>query len=356
MKSKKNLQSFSILAGIIMTVFLSSCEKDPVTLALHEPIHPTSSQQVTYNLTKVTSGSIDSAKLYEQVNTINSSGIITSTGSDVLLQTWTSPSGDLSHTKSSGHGSNKLVTYRWEITTPDQSKTFEVTYATRPYPVTNMPAPVYCQGDPDDVFDVVFIPDTDITTMSNFYDNCHGAIEEAFFDEPHTRFWRRQYNFYINKQKGTATDYDDIATDGTHQVPSNNANLAFAEGRVLMHENNLRDYASGGLFSTEMQNRGTIMHESGHALYDLADEYGSGVHWEETNYPNNWPTLANAQAAGNNYGSCKSPSDATEMGTSGWYHLCVSNCQMVTSGLTHTEYDCPCKSRITYTVLDNAIN
>ncbi len=249
-----------------------------------------------------------------------------------------------------------MVTYRWEVLTPDADKNYEVTYATRPYPVSDEPAPVYCQGDPDDVFDVVFIPDTDITTMSDFYDNCRGAISEAFFDEPHTRYWRRQYNFYINPDEGTATDYDLISTDGYHQVPSNNASLLFAEGRVLMHQNSLRDYAYGGLFSTEMQNRGTIMHESGHSLYSLADEYGSGVHWQEAELPNNWSSLAGAQAAGSTYGSCKSPSDATEMGTSGWYHLCVSDCQMITSGSNHTEYDCPCKYRITYTVLDNAIN
>lgn len=356
MKTILILKVSKVLTVLAVVLCMFSCEKSPITIALHEPIYPTDTESVTYTLNKATAGSITSANLFEQVHTVNSSGAITSTGAETLLQSWTSPSGDLSFTKSSGHGTNKLVTYRWEVITPEQNKSYNVTYATRPYPDTDMPAPVYCQGDPDDVFDVVFIPDTDITSMANFYDNCLGAISEAFFDEPHTRFWRRQYNFYINPEEGTATDYDMIATDGYHQVPVNNANLLFAEGRVLMHQNNLRDYAYGGLFSTEMQNRGTIMHESGHSLYSLADEYGSGVHWQEVELPNNWNSLAGAQAAGSTYGSCKSASDATEMGTSGWYHLCVSDCQMVTSGLNHTEYDCPCKNRITYTVLDNAIN
>lgn len=323
---------------------------------MHDPIYPSSSDLVTYTVKKATSGSINSANLYEQVSTINSSGAITSAGTEILINSWTSPSGDLSFTKSSALGTNKLVTYRWEITTPEQTKSFTVTYATRPYPVTDMPAPVYCQGDPDDVFDLIFIPDTDITNLNTFYDHCKGAVEEAFFDEPHTRFWRRQYNYYINPERGTATDYDNIGVDGLHQVPSNNANLTFAEGRVLMHQNNLRDYASGGLFSTEMQNRGTILHESGHSLYSLADEYAGGAHWEETDFPNNWATLSGAQAAGNDYGSCKSSSDASEMGSSGWYDLCVTTCQMEATGLNHTEYDCPCRYRITYTVFDNAIN
>lgn len=356
MKRKHFYRFTKILTVLIVAISLFSCEEDPITIAMHEPLFPLGSEPVTYTIEKVSSGGINSAKLYEQVNTINSSGVVTTTGTETLLQTWSNPTGDLSFTKNSGNGDNKLVTYRWEISTPEQSKNYNVTYATRPYAVSNMPAPVYAQGDPDDVFDVVFIPDTDITNMANFYTNCRGAIRDAFFDEPHTRFWRKQYNFYINPLKGTATDYDLIATDGLHQVPSNNANLLFAEGRVLMHQNNLRDYASGGLYSTEMQNRGTIMHESGHGLYDLADEYGGGVHWEEGDFPNNWPNLASAQAASNDYGDCKESTDAVQMGTSGWYHLCVSNCQMVTTGLNHTEYDCPCKSRITFTVFDNAIN
>ncbi|AFL81127.1 hypothetical protein Aeqsu_1643 [Aequorivita sublithincola DSM 14238] len=347
-------------AGFVLMMGMAfiSCEKNPITLVLHNPIYPTGSQAVTYNAERVTDGSISDAKLYETVNTINNSGSITSTGTETLLQTWNSPSGDLSFTKPSGHGDNKLVTYRWVFTTPDQTKTFKVTYATRPYPVANIPAPVYVQGDPDDVFDLVFIPDTDVTSMNTFYTNCRGAIREAFFEEPHTQFWRRQYNFYINKEKGHATDYDHTETDGYHVAPSNNAYLSFAEGKVIMHQLDLRDYRMGSLFSTEMQNRGTIMHESGHAFYSLADEYSGGVHWQEEVLPNNWTTLAGAQAASTGYGSCKQSSDAVQIDDSGYHRLCVSNCQMghYVSQTRPTGYDCPGQSRITYVVFDNASN
>lgn len=344
-----------LIIAITVAFTFSSCDPSPIAVVSHDPIYPSGSQQVTYWVNKATTGAISSAKLYEQISTINSSGVVTSAGSDVLLNSWTSPTGDLSHSSSS-KGINKLITYRWEITTPDYNRSYTVTYCTRPYPVSDMPAPVYCQGDPDDVFDVVFIPDNDITNMSNFRTHCRGAILESFFDEPTTRFWRRQFNFYINPERGTATDYDRIATDGLHQTPSNYAFLSFAEGKVLMHQNNLRDYASGGLFSTEMQNRGTILHEAGHALFDLADEYNGGVHWQESILPNNWSSLAGAQGAASGYGSCKTTTDAVQMGTAGWYKLCVETCQMKTTGLNHTTYDCPCKYRINYVTLDNALN
>jgi hypothetical protein len=353
---KKIKNHFYAIAILILSISMTSCEKSPITLAMHEPVYPLGSEAVTYTLTKVTTGDINSAKLYQTVATINSSGVVTSAGSESEIQSWTNPSGDLAFTTSAGLGNNKLVTYRFVVTTPEQTKSFRVTYATRPYPVANMPAPIYAQGDPDDVFDLVFIPDNDITDMNVFYENCRGSILESFFDEPKLRFWRRQYNFYINPLRGTATDYDRRSIDGNHQVPTNNANLTFAEGRVLFHQDNLRDYASGGLFSSEMQNRGTILHELGHAWFDLADEYPNGVHWEEDDFPNTWTTLSGAQGAGNDYGDCKNSSDAVQIGSDPFYRLCVSQCQMTATGLNHTTYDCPCQYRINYAILDNAIN
>ncbi len=346
------LFKFLLLAMAAMSFI--ACEKNPVCIVMHDPVYPSNGQSVTYTCERLSLGGITSAKLYETVATVNSSGTITSAGTETLINSWSSPSGDLSYTKSSGYSSNRLVTYRFEVITADGTKNFRVTYAVRPYPVSDMPAPVYCQGDPDDVMDVVFIPDNDISNMSTFRTNVKGAIRESFFDETSLQVWRRQFNFYINPDRGTATDYDRISIDGLHQTPSNYANLSFAEGKVLMHQGNLRDYASGGLFSTEMQNRGTILHECGHALFGLADEYCGGSHWQATDFPNNWSSLAGAQAAAASNG--KTNADARQMCATGWYKLCYDTCQMLTTGINHTSFDRPCKARIDYVILDNAIN
>ena len=234
------------------------------------------------------------------------------------------------------------------------SKSHDVTFATRPYPVPDMPAPIYVQGDVDHVFDVIFIPDTDITDVSGFRDHCSKMIEDAVLAEPSIKPWNQQFNFYINPESGTATDYDNIDTDGLHQKPSNWANLSFAESKVLMHKNNLRDYAMGDLFSTEQQNRGTMMHEGGHSLFGLADEYASGSHWQADEYPNNWETLAGAQTDAPD--RHKTAADATQMGTSGWYKLCINACPMKTSGLVRNDYDGPCTDRVVHSIFDNALN
>lgn len=350
------------LFGALALAGLAGCESDPVSLVLHDPIFPGANQAVTYTLERVTAGAINSSELFEQVSTIDATGAVTSAGAETSIQTWTSPAGNLTFTKSSGYPANSLVTYRWVVRVPGNSgscsrteitKEFRVTFATRPYPVTNQPAPVYVQGDRDDVFDLVFIPDTDIGNLNDFRTHCRNMIRQSFFDEPTCRLWRRQFNFYINGQTGHATDFDRIGTDGLHQVPSNNAQLAFAEGRCLMHQTDLRDYASGGLFSTEMQNRGTVLHESGHALFNLADEYNGGAHWQEAQFPNNWDSQAEAEAAADDYGSCKSLSDVRVI-QSGWWKLCTDDCQMLRTGLNRATYECPCRDRIHHMVFQTA--
>jgi hypothetical protein len=346
-------QGLAILACLLL---LASCESNPITLALHNPIYPTASQAVTYSLERVSAGAINAAELHETISTINSSGVLTP-GTETLLQSWSSPSGDLSFVKTSGYSANQMVTYRWVVKVQEdgreREKNYRVTYAIGPYPVPNQPAPVYVQGDPDDVFDLVFIPDSDITDLNAFRDHCRQNIRNAFFDEPHTRLWRKQFNFYINPIIGTAR----AAGAGPHIPPTNNAQLAFAEGRCLMHRLSFQDFANGGIFSTEQENRGTVMHESGHALFRLADEYcGTTTYFAEPNSPNLWNTQAGAEAAADDYGSCKSLADVRQITSEdcskNWWKLCVGDCQMLTSGLNHSTYDCPCRSRITTRVFE----
>ncbi|MCJ7662843.1 MAG: hypothetical protein MUO24_01230 [Desulfobacterales bacterium] len=348
---------FFIVIGLI---FVTGCIN---TLPMHNPIYPTNGEDVTYNLNvSVSHGSIKAIKLYETVSSIDAQSTVTP-GTESLLQEWnftdTPNSTSVTFTKTRGYEANKLVQYRFLVKIKrnwiwSTSRSHDVSYATRPYPVPNQPAPVYVQGDVDHVFDVVFIPDTDITNMTTFRTECRNMITDAVFAESTVRNWNRQFNFYINHEPGTATDYDRIATDGLHQTPTNWANLSFAEVKVLMHQNNLRDYAYGGLFSTEMQNRGTMMHEGGHSMFVLADEYPGGAHWQEEEFPNNWSTLASAQADAPH--RHKTAVDANEIGTTGWYKICNDNCQMNVSGLNLSNYDLPCGDRVIYMILDNAMN
>lgn len=361
MKYAFGFRSLYATGFVLMAMFATGCGH-PFSIAMHDPIFPTTSQPVTFSLEMQGGKAPKQVRLYERTATINSIlapsfntlGIPGPFGGETLLQTWNNPAlGTLSFTRSQAYPNNTLVNYRFEITQNDNKVSrHEITFTAGGFPGDQQAIPVYVTGSVDKNFDVVFIPDTDITDQNLFRQNCRGIIRQSFFDEPTTRIFRRSFNFYINPRTGTATDYDKIATDGAHKKPSNWGFLSFAEGKVLLHRLDLRDYAGDGIFSSEQQNRGTILHESGHGLFGLADEYGSGSHWEAESFPNNWDQLGDAQAAAPSRG--KTSADARQMGTSGWYKLCVDNCQMLTTGLNRTTYDRPCADRIINQIVENS--
>ncbi|MEJ0103790.1 MAG: hypothetical protein WDO19_15065 [Bacteroidota bacterium] len=354
---------FPLVAACLL--FLQSCDK-PFSIAMHDPISPNPGDGITYSLEMQSGTAPKSVRLYEQVTLLVPATIdlpiigpiiiITRNPQpEVLLNTWTSPAlGTLSFARRGGIPAQCLVTYRFEVTQSDNNiARHSVSYASRDYPSANDPIPVYVVGDQQNTYDVVFIPDSDIGNLDDFRINVRKDIRDAYFDEQTTKLYRHSFNFYINRQTGHATDYDRRATDGLHQLPSNNSYLSFAEGRALLHQADLRDYASGGLFSTEMQNRGTIMHESGHSLFGLADEYQGGAHWQDAQLPNNWSSLTGAQTDAPGRG--KTSGDAVMIGTDPWWRLCSGNCQMSNTGLTHVSYDRPCQDRVNYDILEIAM-
>ncbi|MFT3822465.1 MAG: hypothetical protein QM731_01045 [Chitinophagaceae bacterium] len=338
-------------AAILLLLFLASCKQNPETFAIHSPIYPSGSENVTFSLNLV-GGNVDNVKLFETVSTINTSGGVTSTTAEATLQTWASPSFPLSFTKSGGYGNNKLVKYRFEVKGNGKTYNHTITFATRPYPVPNQAAPVYIVGDQDRVINTVFIPDTSMNSrMTLFYNSVRSQIDSTFHQEDWVRRFRGSYNFFINPFTAIARDFD---TGMGHQLPSNSSQLSFAQGRVILHFQDIRDQSGGGYFSAEYYVRGTMLHESGHALYRLADEYDhpSASHWEEAEFPNNWDNKSDAEAAASGYS--KTNADVHEMGTSDWYRLCNNNCPMRSSGVPINNYDAPCRTRILHVLLNRA--
>lgn len=346
---KKTFMGIALVSFILLT----GCS-DIITQPMHGPIYPDGDEDVEITLQTEAQGGIETVQLYETVSSINAAGTVTN-GTESLVQTWNvagaPTSSTQTYTKTGGYGDNKIVTYRFRVTTDNnKSRTHSVSFATRPYPVPNQPVPVYAQGDPDDVMDLVFIPDEEIVDMDEFRDRCQSLISNTAHREPTMNLFNRQFNYYINPIAGDAVPYG----TGSHTPPSNNANLAFAEARALLHSTVFQDFASGSMFSMEWDRPQTLLHENGHAMFRLADEYGGGVHWQEATLPNNWSTLAGAQTDAPSRG--KTSEDAVEMGNSGWYKLCDDTCPMVSGPALLFTFDAPCKSRLMHVILDNIIH
>lgn len=349
---KCNRQSIlSQYAGLLLLVLLVSCKQNPETFAIHSPIYPAASDHVTFSL-NLAGGNVSQVRLYETVFSVNASGGLSGTAPEALLQTWASPSFPVSFTKGNGYGSNKMVKYRFEVKGNNNTYNHTITFATRPYPVPNQPAPVYIVGDQDRVINTVFIPDTSMNSrMTLFYNSVRSQIDSTFHQEDWVRRFRGSYNFFINPQTAIARDFD---TGLPHVLPGNSSQLSFAQGRVILHYQDIRDQSGGGYFSAEYYVRGTMLHESGHALYSLADEYdhATASHWQEAEFPNNWNNENDAKAAAPGYS--KTAADVHKMGTSNWFRLCNNNCPMRSSGVPINNYDAPCRTRILHVLMNRA--
>jgi hypothetical protein len=349
MKTNSLLSNRIYFFGVFLIYFCSSCKQNPETFAIHSPIYPTATNPVTFTLNKI-EGDVVSVKLFEFVANVNSAGGLSSTTPETLLQSWTSPTFPVTFTKPSGYGSNKYVTYRFEVIGNDNTYNSSISFATSPYPVANAAAPVYVVGDIDRVLNSVFVPDADMAgNMNTFYKSVAANIDSSFHREDWVRRFRYSYNFFINPFSGTAGNF---SAGTSHAYPSNDANLSFAQARIILHTADKRDFSDGRYVGTEYYNRGTILHETGHLLYGMADEYGGGSHWQNEKNPNNWASLALAQGAASGVG--KTNADAVQMGSDSFWRLCNNDCMMLNTGRTIFPYDKPCQGRILYAILERS--
>lgn len=167
------------------------------------------------------------------------------------------------------------------------------------------PAPVYVQGNIEDLMDVLFIPAIrhesndviDNQFLIRFRNSCRSIIKDAIFQEPSLKFWRKQFNFWIYPEAGEA--FDARCSNCCHEVPDDFAEFVSKdfEFKALLHKETLWDFTDhcNTIFSAEMDlindnnERSSFLHEFGHAAYGLSDEYQGGNNEEAMDHlPNNW--------------------------------------------------------------------
>jgi len=142
-------------------------------------------------------------------------------------------------------------------------------------PASGRAVPVLQHQPTAGAMDLVFIPDSDNYASANvtaFRNDVHSVIRDAFLSDE--LFLRNQgrFNFWIAQDTGDAHGF--TAGSPCHTAPANWATAySFADSGVLLHTDNLRDCATGGIFSTEPGSTDTVRHETGHSPFGLADEY-----------------------------------------------------------------------------------
>lgn len=142
-------------------------------------------------------------------------------------------------------------------------------------PATGRAVPVLQHQTTDRAMDLVFIADSDNYTSANvtaFHNDVYSVIHRAFLSDE--LFLRNQgrFNFWIAQDLGDAHGFNPPSPCQT--APTNwTVDYSFSDSGVLLHTDDLRDCANGGIFSSEPGSINTVRHETGHSPFGLADEY-----------------------------------------------------------------------------------
>jgi hypothetical protein len=165
-------------------------------------------------------------------------------------------------------------------------------------PAQGAAIPVSFTGERTERVDIVFVADTDSYTGVNdaaFLTDVANVIKGAYYGQNYFLDHQQQMNFWLADQRG---DADNPGSNCTLTVPPNFAtDYTWRDSGAIIHSDTFRDCANNGVFSSEPTSLGTVLHETGHSPFGLADEYCcDGGYFENPPFPDMFDTLAECQA------------------------------------------------------------
>jgi hypothetical protein len=369
------LSLIRVVGVMLLFCWCSSCNNQnsgiavSETIAIHNPVYPKPGTSVNFSLFLINDYLPKEVKLSISLRNLRTDNTW-SDESEVYSESWVNPVNfPLTTLKTDGFPEKSLVTYKYEVKCNDRASGVyyhRVTFATNPYPFSTVlpdedkqPAPVYVTANVNRACNVVFIPDADLTGVERrpdanwedyFYNSVRDNIRNGIFSDKTTRKHIIGFNFFINPISGKT-----ISEGSLFNQPVNQFALNFADGKCFIHNTEFTDYANPSplmkCYTSRIYNKGTFMHESGHVLFHLADEYEFGNHWYDGRFPNNWRTETDARNAvsylglRNEHVYLLSEPYAVQK----CYILCPNaGCQMGLSGLSPVYYCKPCIKAVGY--------
>jgi hypothetical protein len=194
-----------------------------------------------------------------------------------------------------------------------------------------IPVPTRTIGSHGDRFDLVFVPDDDYglpanidTWLPNFIQDIQNQIDQRLVAAAPLTGNLDSFNFYYTRMQG-----DSIYPN--HNLPANITRVApFADAYVILHTAEFGDWTLWGppvVFGAEGAVGRSFIHEGGHGIFGLADEYDDApacttARFEPNPMPNVWDTEAECRAdvTGEGWGD---PNDCWQFTTcaGGWWQF-----------------------------------
>jgi hypothetical protein len=132
-----------------------------------------------------------------------------------------------------------------------------------------------------------------------FIERAMEVVENSFLEQEllGDSFNKYKFNFWYYDQFGARVnrvDCDPFCDCDWSEPTHIDEDCPFADVKAIIHEMDCRDRSSGNTFSSDADHYDTFVHESGHALFDLADQYDDSPDCGTTYggfgdpYPNIW--------------------------------------------------------------------
>jgi hypothetical protein len=157
------------------------------------------------------------------------------------------------------------------------------------------PVPVILSGDPKDKIDVVFVMDEDYKgDINKFRKDIMYLIQQGYFGAGEISSSKCKWNFWYSTYEG---DY--VSPCIKWNLDSNTLlGATFADGFGIVCSTPIASCAagSGTRFATEKGYPETAVHESGHAMFNLADEYCCAGGYFAFNHPTGGHNIFKTQA------------------------------------------------------------
>jgi hypothetical protein len=163
--------------------------------------------------------------------------------------------------------------------------------------------PFLYNGDDSAKIDIVFVPDKDYNwDLDEFYEDVKEVIYEGYFSNSAYNKSSCKFNFWIYPKQG---EYREVCE--AWDLPSGfETDCAFAESAVILFRSSKRACSGGSAFSTPAYSPKVVVHETGHRIFGMADEYCcDGGYWQPSDpYPNIYSSKAQCQAKSANPNNC----------------------------------------------------
>ncbi|MEW5980372.1 MAG: hypothetical protein AB1898_31680 [Acidobacteriota bacterium] len=277
-----------VLGPALGLLLIAGCSPDVVIT--HSPAVARSSEAVTFNAELTKDGSAPcTVEIF--VN-----GLLAQTCEGLLegdVCTFTSDAGEYAHLQdwyvhyyaraTNSAGSTRTIGYQFGVT--DNS------YNYHPLGFDFSWIPARMTGSDHERTDVVFHRAADYGTFETFVDNVTDKINGVYGRQAliRERYHFDRFNHYVyRKTAASAGDCGLVHADA-------DADMSWREIDAVLHVTDFGDCTRGSHFSAEGRATKAFLHESGHAIYDLADEYddddcSTGGYFQRENEPNIFDT------------------------------------------------------------------